>query len=58
MNFRYILHSLTRLLLFKKSFERPDFSNIFRNITFYSNNYSNLTFDEKIMIHSMINLVN
>jgi hypothetical protein len=42
----------------KKSFETPDFSNIFRNITFYSNNYSNLTFDEKIMIHSMINLVN
>jgi hypothetical protein len=58
MNFRYILNSLTRVLLVNKSFETPYISNFISNITVYSNNYSNLTFNERIMIHSMINLVN
>jgi hypothetical protein len=64
MNFRYFLNTFTRIFLVKKSFENQNLQtiknlqNFINNITIYTHNYSSLSCNERMMLHSMINLIN
>jgi hypothetical protein len=64
MNFRYIVNTFTRIFLVKKSLDNQDLQTIqnlqkiINNITIYTHNYSSLSCNERVMLHSMINLIN
>jgi hypothetical protein len=58
MNFRYIVNTFTRIFLVKKSLDNQNLQNFINNITIYSDNYTSLSCNERMMLHSMINLIN
>jgi hypothetical protein len=64
MNFRYIVNTFTRFFLVKKSLDNQNLQTIqnlqdfINNITIYSDNYTSLSCNERMMLHSMINLIN
>lgn len=57
MNFRYIFNTISRIFLFKNLINNMDNqnNNNFNQILY---NYNNLSFDDKLMLHSMINIIN
>lgn len=60
MNIKYIFSLFNRIFLVKKSIENqtPDrFQNLLDNIQIYTSNFNNLSYNDRIMIHTMINTI-
>ena len=61
MNFRCVLRMFTRIFIVKKTIENINVNhlqNYINNIVSYSNNYNNMSYNERMMVHLMINVIN
>lgn len=58
MNIKHILKLFTKIFMIKKSLERTNIHYFINNITVYTDDFNKLTCSERMMIHSMMNLVN
>jgi len=61
MNLRIILKTITRIFLVKQSVENQNINymqNFIDNIVTYANNFDNLSYSDRMVVHAMINHIN
>lgn len=61
MNFRSILSIFNRIFIIKHSVENNSIYHLEKfidNLKVYGNNYTNLSYNDRIMVHAMISLIN
>jgi hypothetical protein len=58
MNLRIIFNTIGRFFLLTNSFDNLNLQNIINNVTVYANGYDKLSYNERIMVYHVINMIN